>query len=124
MGADFNIKPVGAPVAAPFIKPAPEAARQAVPTQLPPDKTVTASDPLLRANVSAANYQQVDADRISREVVIDKDAAAIVFVSVDSRTNLVINQYPDASRLRTRAYLRAQDSAKAEDRRIETDRRI
>jgi len=36
MGADFNVKPVGAPVAAPIVRPAPEAAREAVPTQLRP----------------------------------------------------------------------------------------
>ena len=38
MGADFNVRPVGAPVATPIVRPAPEAVREAVPTQLPPDK--------------------------------------------------------------------------------------
>jgi hypothetical protein len=33
----------------------------------------------------------------------------------------VVNQYPEQSRLRARAYLRAMD-IKQEDRRIETDR--
>ena len=122
MGADFNIKPVGAPVAAPIVRPEPEAARAAVPTQLPADKTVTASDALLRPALSAANYQQADSDRISREVIIDRDAAEIVYVSVDKKTNQVINQFPEESRLRTRAYLRALDSART-DRRLETDRK-
>jgi hypothetical protein len=128
MGADFNVKPVGAPVAAPIVRPAPEAAREAVPTQLPPDKSVSASDALLKSNLSASNYQQVDSDRISKEVVIDKDAAEVVYMSVDKKTNQVINQFPEASRLRTRAYLRAMDTAKQnakqEDRRVETDRRV
>ena len=122
MGADFNIKPVGAPVATPIIRPEPEPARQAVPTQLPADKTVSVAGSPQRPTLSPDNYQQANADRISREVIIDKDAAAIVFVSVDNKTSQIINQYPDATRLRTRAYLRAQETAKA-DRRIETDRR-
>jgi hypothetical protein len=79
MGADFNIKPVGAPVATPVIRPAPEAVREAVPTQLPPDKTVSAAPRVLQPNISAANYQQVDSDRISKEVIIDKGAGEIVY---------------------------------------------
>jgi hypothetical protein len=122
MGADFNIKPVGAPVAAPIIRPEPEAAREAVPTQLPPDKAVTATDPLPHPALSAANYQQADADRISRRVVIDQAAAEVVYVSVDKKTNQIINQFPEESRLRTRAYLRALDTVKT-DRRLETDRK-
>ncbi|WP_441242898.1 hypothetical protein [Tardiphaga sp. 768_D3_N2_1] len=126
MGADFNIKPVGAPVATPVIRPAPEAVREAVPTQLPPDKTVSATPRLLQPNISAANYQQMDSDRISKEVIIDKGAGEIVFVSVDKKSNQVIDQYPEESRLRSRAYLRAMDAlkqdAKLYERRIETDR--
>ena len=127
MGADFNIKPVGASVAAPMVRPVPDAVRDAVPTQLPADKTVTATAPLLQANVSAANYQQIDSDRIAKGVIIDKDADAIVYVSVDKKTNQVINQYPEETRLRTRAYLRALDAARQnahDERRIETDRKV
>jgi hypothetical protein len=122
MGADFNIRPVGAPVAAPIVRPEPEAARAAVPTQLPPERAVIASDALPRPALSADNYQQADADRVSRRVVIDRDAAEIVYVSVDKKTNQVINQFPEESRLRTRAYLRALDTVRT-DRRLETDRK-
>jgi len=121
MGTDFNIRPAGAPVAAPFVRPAPEAVRQAVPTELPPGKNVGASDALLRSQISPGHYQQADGDRISREVIIDKDSAAIVFRSVDKATNQVINQFPEESRLRARAYLRAMDT-RQQDRRIETER--
>ena len=122
MGTDFNIKPAGAPVAAPLIRPASDAVREAVPTELPAPKIVGASDALLRPRISEGNSQQVDSDRIARGVLVDKDAAAIVFVSVDKKTNRIINQYPEESRLRARAYLRAMDSAMLE-RRMETDRR-
>jgi len=121
MGTDFNIRPAGAPVAAPLVRPAPEAVRQAVPTELPPGKNVGASDALLRSQISPSHYQQADSERISREVIIDKDAAAIVFRSIDKATNQVINQFPEESRLRARAYLRSLDTKQA-DRRIETDR--
>jgi hypothetical protein len=128
MGVDFNIKPVGAPVATPVIRPAPEAVREAVPTQLPPDKTVTAAARVLQPNISAANSQQVDSDRISKEVIINKGAGVVVFVSVDKNSNQVIDQFPEESRLRSLAYLRAMDTlrqdAKVQDRRIETDRSV
>ena len=122
MGTDFNIRPAGAPVAAPLIRPASDAVREAVPTELPPQKIVGASDALLRPRISEGNSQQADSDRIARGVIVDKDAAAIVFVSVDKKTNRIINQFPEESRLRARAYLRAMDSAMLE-RRMETDRR-
>lgn len=126
MSTDYMIKPVGAPVAVVMTRAAPEAVREAVPTQLPPDKTVTAAPGVSHVNISPANYQQVDGDRISKGVIIDRDAKEIVFVSVDKKTNQVINQYPEETRLRTRAYLRAMDVAKQDaklyDRRIETER--
>jgi hypothetical protein len=121
MGADFNIKPVGAPVATPFVKPAPEAAREAVPTELPPSQTVTASQSSLAANL-APGY--IPLDDVSRDVVIDRAAAAVVYRVVDKRTNEVVEQFPDASRLRARAYLRAQDDAKLDKKSVATDRRI
>jgi uncharacterized FlaG/YvyC family protein len=59
---------------------------------------------------------------ISREVMLDREAGAVVYLSIDSKTNQIINQYPEEFRLRSRAYLRAMDAAR-EDRRLETDRR-
>jgi hypothetical protein len=121
MGADFNIKPVGAPVATPFIRPVPEAARDAVPTELPADKSVTASESSLAANL-APGY--IPLDDVSHDVVIDRAAAAVVYRVVDKRTSQVVNQYPEESRLRARAYLRAMDEAKLERKSVATDRRI
>jgi hypothetical protein len=119
MGNDFSIKPVGAPVATPIVRPAPEAVREAVPTQLPADKTVNAAPGVSHVNISPANSQQLDSDRISKGVIIDRDAAEIVYVSVDKKTNQVIDQYPEETRLRTRAYLRAMDTAKQDNKRVE-----
>ncbi len=112
MVADFSIKPVGASVAAPLIEPASEAAHAAVPTQLPAAKAVTAVD----STLAARNNPQAESDRLSRRVVIDRAAAEVVYRVVDNRTSLVVRQFPDETRLRARAYLRAQDIAREEER--------
>lgn len=121
MGTDFSIKPVGAPVATPFVKPAPPAAVEAVQTQLPPDKTVTAADTTVkvRSDTSAQN------DALSRQVSIDRAAAQVVYKVVDSRTSLVIRQFPDEALLRSRAYGRAlEDVRLAARKQALTDRRV
>jgi hypothetical protein len=123
MGADFNIKPVGAPVATPYIKPAPEAAQDVVPTELPVSQSVTAADSSLAANLTPGYIPLDDSNDVSHDVVIDRAAGAVVYRVVDKRTDQVINQYPEASRLRARAYLRAQDEAKLAKKSIATDRR-
>ncbi|WP_424627358.1 hypothetical protein [Bradyrhizobium sp. SYSU BS000235] len=111
MGADFSIRPVGTPVPTPIIDTAPAAAKAAVQTQLPADKAVTAPDAaqLARNNANSAGQS------LSNKIMIDRDAAQIVYQTVDSRTSLVVNQFPDESRLRARAYLRAQDEAKRDN---------
>lgn len=119
MGADFSIKPVGAPVPTPIIDTAPAAAKAAVQTQLPADKAVTAPDAALLSRNNADSESQ----RLSRQVVIDRAAAQIVYQTVDSRSGVVINQFPDEARLRTRAYLRAQDEAKRDHANKNTDMR-
>jgi hypothetical protein len=117
MGADFNIKPVGAPVATPIIETAPAAAKAAVQTQLPSDKAVTAPDAALLSRNNADSENQ----RLSKQIIIDRAAAQIVYQTVDSRTSVVVNQFPDEARLRARAYLRAQDEAKREQANKNTD---
>jgi hypothetical protein len=113
MSADFSIRPMGGPVAAPVIEPAPGAARHAVPTHLPAGKAVVATEPAL----SARNDPRADDSRLSRQVAIDRDAAAIVYKVVDGPSGYVVRQYPDQARLRTLAYLRAQDLARQSDAR-------
>jgi hypothetical protein len=115
MGTDFNIKPVGGPVAAPVVRPQPDAAKRAVETELPPPKTTTA------AAAAARNDLQPDTSNLSQQIVIDRAAAEIVYRVVDNRTSLVVRQFPDEARLRARAYLRAQDEAKRERVRTKLD---
>lgn len=120
MSADFNIKPVGASVAATYVEPASDAAKTAVRTQLPPEKVVIAPDAALQAR----NNPQAETDRLSRQVVIDRAAAEVVYRTIDSRTSLVVRQFPDEARLRARAYLRALDIARQDDAHRNTDLRV
>jgi uncharacterized FlaG/YvyC family protein len=117
MSTDFSIKPVGAPVAAPIVHPIGKAAEKAVATELPASKSVTAAD----AGTSARNNSDVVKASLSNQVIIDREAASIVYRVVDDRTSLVVRQFPDESRLRLRAYLRAMDEAKREHSRIKLD---
>jgi Glu-tRNA(Gln) amidotransferase subunit E-like FAD-binding protein len=124
MGYDFNIKPVGAPVVTAFIRPEPEASRTAVATDLPPDKSVTALADS-SASTKAASYQsKLASDQVARTVIVDREAAQVVFLTIDKTTNLVVNQYPEESKLRARAYLRALDNAKLDNKALATDRSV
>ena len=117
MSTDFSIRPVGAPVAAPIVHPVSKTAEQAVATELPASKSVTAAD----AGVSARVNANVANASLSNQVIIDREAAAIVYRVVDDRTSLVVRQFPDESRLRLRAYLRTMDEAKREHVQIKLD---
>jgi hypothetical protein len=58
MSADFSVKPVGVPASVHIVRPAPEAAREAVRTQLPPAQSVTASE-----TTKALRRESVQIDR-------------------------------------------------------------
>ena len=109
MSLDISIKPVGVPTASPFVASG-SAARDGVPTQLPPRQTVTP----VEAIADVRHDSQSLPSPVTNKVTIDKAAAAIVFQTVDDRTSEVIGQYPAESILRRRAYIIALDSAKAD----------
>ena len=107
MSMDISIRPVGAPVAVSVVRPQPDAAVNAVRTELPAPKTPTPPDAVVAVS---SNPQPAD-DR-SRDIVIDRAAGEIVYRVIDNRTSQVVVQYPDEMRLRARAYLRSLDEAK------------
>ena len=125
MSTDFNIKPVGAPVAAPIVQPISEAAHHAVATELPASQSVAASDAGARASDSGAVRVSIStAASVSNQVVIDRDARAIVYQVVDNRTSQVVKQVPEEAALRRRAYFHALDLTKDAPQRLRaTDRR-
>ena len=115
MSTDFSIKPVGAPVATPAAQPVSTAANDAVATVLPPDKSVTVPD-------SGAGTLPAS-DYVSHQVVLDRAAASIVYQVIDSRTDTVVEQFPDEAVLRRRAYFHTLDLTKGEPSRpLATDR--
>jgi len=98
------------------VRPSSEAARQAIPAELPPAQTVAAAD----ATVTLRTDPGPVKDYVSHQVFIDRAAAAIVTQVVDSLTNLVVQQFPDEAVLRRRAYFRALDLTKNSPTRLPT----
>ena len=120
MSTDFNIKPVGAPVAAPIVQPISKAAEHAVATVLPPSESVTAADAAVSVHINA----NVVARSVSNQVVIDREAASVVYQVVDNRTSQVVKQFPEEAVLRRRAYFHTLDLTKDAPQRLRaTDRR-
>jgi hypothetical protein len=120
MSSDFSIKPAGAPVAAPFVQPVPPAADEAIATELPAHQSVAAADasPRVRRDTQSAG------DNLSHQVILDRDAASVVYQVVDNRTSLVVRQFPDQAVLRRRAYFRALEESKDAAHALRIDRKI
>ena len=125
MSTDFNIKPVGAPVAAPVVQHVSEAAQHAVATQLPASQSVSAADAGTRANIdSDAVRVSISNASVSNQVVIDRDTRAVVYQVVDNRTSQVVKQFPEEAVLRRRAYFHTLDLTKDAPTRLRaTDRK-
>jgi hypothetical protein len=120
MSTDFSIRPVGASAATPLVQPSGHAANNPVATELPPSQSVTA----VGTSAGVRNDPQTASDSVSRQAFIDQAAASIVFQVVDTRTDQVVQQFPDEAVLRRRAYFRALDLTKEESTRpLATDRR-
>jgi hypothetical protein len=127
MSTDFNIRPVGAPVAAPIAQPLSDAAQNSVATILPASQSVAAVEASARTgNESDAVQVSISLGRasVSNRVVIDTDAAAVVYQVVDVRTSQVVEQFPEEAVLRRRAYFHTLDLTKDAPTRLRaTDRR-
>jgi len=121
MSTDFSIRPVGAPAQIPVVQPpSSEAAGNAVATELPASQSVTVAD----ASAALRNDASTAGDLVSHQAYIDRAAASIVYQVVDSRTNAVVEQFPDEAVLRRRAYFHALDLTKEAPTRLRaTDRR-
>ena len=128
MSTDFNIKPVGAPVAAPIVQHVSEAAQHAVATELPASHSVAAADSSARASTDSAavrvSISNASVSNQSNQVVIDRDARAVVYQVIDIRTSQVVKQFPEEAVLRRRAYFHTLDLTKDAPTRLRaTDRK-
>lgn len=121
MSTDFSVKPVGVSAPSLVIRPAPEAARDGVRTQLPAAQSVTASE---TAKPAHRQSLRIDSERLSRQMVFDQDSAEMVYQVVDERTESVVQQVPDEAKRRARAYFREMERAKEADRPQFTDRTV
>ena len=129
MSTDFSIKPVGAPVAAPIVQHVSEAAQNAVATELPPSQSVSAADASARASTDSAAVRisisspSISSPSVSNQVVIDRDARAVVYQVIDLKTSQVVKQFPEEAVLRRRAYFHTLDLTKDAPTRLRaTDR--
>ena len=126
MSTDFNIKPVGAPVAAPIVQHVSAAAQHAVATVLPASHSVAAVDSSARASTDSAAVRvsiSSASASVSNQVVIDRDARAVVYQVIDTKTSQVVKQFPEEAVLRRRAYFHALDLSKDAPTRLRaTDR--
>jgi uncharacterized FlaG/YvyC family protein len=124
MSTDFSIKPVGAPVAAPIVQHVSEAAQHAVATELPASQSVSAVDSSARASTDSAVRVSISNAAVSNQVVIDRDARAVVYQVVDVKTSQVVKQFPEEAVLRRRAYFHTLDLTKDAPQRLRaTDRK-
>lgn len=120
MSADISIRPVASPAATQFV---PTPVREAVKTVLPAQQTVTPSASVAQIRNDALALASLP-DQISHQITIDRDAAAVVYQSIDERTSEVVRQYPDDAVLRRRAYFRTLDLLTADKNVIQpTDRK-
>jgi hypothetical protein len=125
MSSDFSIKPVGTPVATPLAAPASPAVDEAVKTELPAHQSVPAADAAARIrNNAQGNNTQGPGGTTSNHVILDRDAASIVYQVVDNRTSLVVKQFPEQGVLRRRAYARAMEQARDDAHALWIDRKI
>jgi uncharacterized FlaG/YvyC family protein len=123
MSTDFNIKPVGAPVAAPIVQHVSEAAQHAVATELPAGQSVAAVDSSARASTDSAAVRVSISNAnpsVSNNVVIDRDARAVVYQVIDVKTSQVVKQFPEEAVLRRRAYFHTLDLTKDAPQRLRT----
>jgi uncharacterized FlaG/YvyC family protein len=119
MSTDFSIRPVGVPAPSPVVQPVSQAASNGVATELPASQSVTAAD----AGAAARNDVATAADYVSHQAFFDRSAASMVFQVVDSKTEQVVDQFPDEAMLRRKAYFHTLDMAKdAQPRVLPTDR--
>ena len=116
MSTDFNIKPVGAPVAAPIVQHVSEAVQHAVATELPASQSIAAVDAGARASTDSAAVRvsiSSASASVSNQVVIDRDARAVVYQVIDTKTSQVVKQFPEEAVLRRRAYFHTLDLTKS-----------
>jgi hypothetical protein len=103
MDTGLTVKATVGVVASDYAKPAPAPVQGAVPTDLSPSKSVTASS----ASTPARNDVARPQDMLTHAVLLDPQSREVVYRVIDVRSRQVVRQIPDEALLRMRAYSRA-----------------
>ena len=119
MSTDFSIKPVGAPAAIPVAQPVSAAASNAVADR-------AARQPKRhrcgRERGRAQRFAARASDFVSHQAFLDRAAGSIVYQVIDSKTDQVVEQFPDEATLRRRAYFHTLDLTKGQPTRSDRHR--
>jgi hypothetical protein len=111
MDIGFAVKPTGSFAPSGAERPDPVPARQAVPTELAPSQSVTAS-----ADTAAARNElprRLPGDPVTHDVIIDPATREVIYRAVDARSGTVVSQIPDQLQLQLAAYTQAVQRAVA-----------
>ena len=110
MDSGLTVKPVGNVVATGNVRVDPSQLSQAVPTELAPSQTVTASvSPAPSRNDATRPAPAPAAD--SHEVAVDPATREIIYRVVNKLTGQIVSQVPDPVQLQIAAYARAVQRA-------------
>lgn len=80
------------------------AVRDAVPTEIAPDKAIA---PLAPNGATADHAAEIESAAKAREIIVDTASREVIFRVVDTRSGDVVRQYPDEAMLKLRAYSRS-----------------
>ena len=119
MSADFNIKPVGASVAATYADLRPMQRKRLSRRNFRPTRPLQRrTRPFRRAIIPR---RRLTGSQIRSSSIAPQPKSS---TGPSTATSLVVRQFPDEARLRARAYLRAMDIAREDNMRRNTDLRV
>ncbi len=111
MDPGLTVRPVNSVPTAADMRAEPVPVRQAVPTELAPSQSVTATSETTTTRNDAMHPAARSAQATSHEVVVDQATHQVVYRVVDKLSGQVISQVPDSVELQLAAYTRAVQRA-------------
>lgn len=105
MDAGLTSRPLASVAVTDYVRPAAAATIGTTPTDLSPEQTVIpAQDTSKTGNDTPQPAGAGQLSEYVRSVTIDPQTREVIYRVIDSRTNQVIDQVPDQTLLRNRAY--------------------
>jgi uncharacterized FlaG/YvyC family protein len=107
------------------VRPDPPPVREAVTTDLSPEKTVSAAPQTEAASVeisrAARAMQDTASEDVRKQTTKDQDTNAIVYRETNTRTGEVVQQIPEEAILRLRAYIAAAQAKPKPDGAVDVE---